>query len=315
MVDRATLRSRLEPFIAPVGANGVASGSPPYRKEERKQLIDTFAKKDAAGKISTPGLKPAVTNNKTYTDLCGLTHEGQVINWCANGANNGQLTSCNSFVGMCSARMGSKVSLSAFRLHELVAQHGRAHSFIRPSSGEKPQYGDIFTHYSTSELHMGVSLGFDENNTWKTIEGGQGGPGTGVDFIKRKDRTWDPTHWDGWVDMTVFLDTRGPVPDWLTGTWVIYSGSDMYYYRVDRRWEVEQLPWKPQPGSLGGAQSLPVMDRGAVTMLPGDRFEIRWAKEGWIESFEYLRWESFPGIMERVKGKTSRGEAMRGVRL
>ncbi len=307
-------QEKLRDFIkaVPEGQGGLASGSPPFNAAARAELIaktpETTITKKTGEAVKVRVINPTTKDNEEYKKLTGYTHRDEVMNWAANGANNGTLTSCNAFVGECCVAMGSKMKLSTFWLPDFVAKHNKPYAFIWNKNGEKPGYGDIFTHFSTSQLHMGISLGF-EGDVWKTIEGGQGGPRSGVDFVKRKDRKFD-SHWDGWVDMAVWLDSRGPVPDWLLGIWTIYCGNGTYHYRFNRRYEVLSYPWRTH----ASGQEPPPNDTGTVALLHGDTIEITWSREGGKETFEYQRFDSFPGILERMKGKTWKGEALSGVK-
>jgi hypothetical protein len=51
--------------------------------------------------------------------------------------------------------------------------------------------------------------------------------------------------------------------------------------------------------------------------MPGvsDTFKLRWNHEGGIETFTYDRWNSFPGIIERMTGVAADGSEMKGVRV
>jgi hypothetical protein len=243
--------------------------------------------------------KVTYANNQDFTDLTGLTHQSLLENW----AGGGILTSCNGLVGNACRAMGAPF-LGAFELEKLLKSLGKGHAWVPANSGERPQKGDVFT--AAGRLHMGVSLGFD-GDTWLTVEGGQGGPTSGFDIVKRKSGSFNPGSWEGWCDMRVFLDKRGPVPDWLPGTWVIYHGNDTFYYRFNRYYEVTQLPHS-------ATASAPI-DAGTFALGAGDNVTVTWRTEGGTENFTYDRWNSFPGINERMTGTGAKGEPLKGVRM
>ncbi|MBR0646802.1 hypothetical protein [Plastoroseomonas hellenica] len=65
-------------------------------------------------------------------------------------------------------------------------------SAVRPRAGDLFQIGRLVAPRQWYHHHVGVITGWvdGENPSWETVEAGQGGPGTGFDFIKRKG--WRP---------------------------------------------------------------------------------------------------------------------------
>ncbi len=294
--DPKNYKELLKAHIAKVPLNGELCSSStfhkaPYSDELKKNLADP--------KYTLPG------DNKDYTDLTGMPHTMEVRNWVIS---NGIMTSCNSFVGQCCIAMGVP-NLGQFELENLLIKLGKRHAWVPASSGARPGYGDIFT--SAGRLHMGVSLGF-EGDTWVTIEGGQGGRSRGVDCVKYKRQKFNPAEVQGWCDMRAFIDTRGAVPDWLVGWWVVYAGNKTWHYHFNKYFELSYQPYKP-----GDTKSGPVTptDTGTFSIGPGDSVVVDWLGEAGLERFTYDRFESLPGILERMSGVSNSNEPMKAAKL
>jgi hypothetical protein len=163
------------------------------------------------------GIPAVVTSNgaesKLFTKLTGITQAGLEKNWAGKDekrgtADDGRLTSCNSFAGGYSiAILGSKlkVSLAAFDLKKLVEKMGMPEAWKNQADdlSARPGYGDLVR---WKRLHVGVSLGF-EGTKWHTIEGGKGGPKSGFDQVVR----WSYDQYPlgeilGWVDFAAIYD-------------------------------------------------------------------------------------------------------------
>lgn len=65
-------------------------------------------------------------------------------------------------------------------------------SAVQPRPGDFFQVGRLVNPRQWFHHHVGIITGWvdGENPSWETVEAGQGGPGTGFDFIKRKG--WRP---------------------------------------------------------------------------------------------------------------------------
>jgi hypothetical protein len=288
-------KEKLKNFIADIPAypGQIVAGEPhkpPYDDDFKKKLADpTFT----------------LATNELFHKYTGAEHLDLIKNW----AGGGQRTTCNEFVGKCSAAMGAKDFLGQFELEALLQKVGKGHAWVPATSGgPKPGYGDIFrpTHF-----HMGVSLGF-RGDTWLTVESGQGGPNsTGADIIKRKEQYYDPSYLLGWCDMRAYLDPRPALPDWLVGTWVIYCGNKTYTYNINKYYEATTYLWKP----VGDTNNVIPTDTGTVSLQGSDAINITWTMEGGTEKFNYDRWDSFPGIMEKMSGASNKGEPLKGIRV
>jgi hypothetical protein len=256
--------------------------------------------------------KAAIVNNPKFEKLTGLTHATLLNNWKTGGL----LTSCNAFVMKAGQALGVQ-GLGGFNVEDTMIKLGKRHCWIRPSSGEKPQYGDVFETRSQSpdkayaNLHVGIHIDCKADD-WFTIEGGQGGPGSGVDRVARLKRKYNTSHMLGWVDMRLLHSGKGAVPEWLVGNWMIYSGDKNYVYSFNRYSEVTQKAYRPAPGRSDQVANL---DTGKLLEVLFDTVKLRWDREGGIEVFTYDRLNSCPVLNERMIGVAADGSAMKGVRL
>ncbi len=284
----------------------VQSGSPIFQSSNKEQR--EAAQKSMADAVSSGG----IVNNPTFQTLTDLTHTKLLTSW----KDGGHLTSCNAFVMKAAQAVGVK-GLGGFYVEETMVGMGKRHCWITPSTGEKPQFGDVFESRSETpgqgflNLHVGIHISV-EGDDWNTIEGGQGGPGSGVDKVARVKKKYDTKHILGWVDMRLLASGQPPLPDWLLGTWMIYSGNQNYIYSFNRYGEVTQKAYKPSPEP---GVEVPNRDTGKLFAIAGDTVKVKWNGEGGVEVFTYDRWNSFPAINERMTGVAADGSSMTGVRL
>jgi len=281
----------------------VQSGSPIIPIPSKADLPEAKKKIEAA----------KVVNNATFETLTGMTHDELLKNWKGGGIK----TSCNAFVMKAGQAVGVP-GLGGFYVEDTMIKIGKRHCWITPGSGEKPQYGDVFETRSHSpgkdylNLHVGISLSV-EGDDWYTIEGGQGGPAAGVDKVARVKKKYNVAHLLGWVDLRLLASGQPALPDWLLGNWMIYCNDKNYIYSFNRYGEVTQKAYRP--ASEGQNDSVPNVDTGKLWGPPGDTFKVKWDREGGIETFTYDRWNSFPGINEKMTGVAADKSAMNGVRL
>ncbi len=280
----------------------VLSGTPVLPRPKTADLTDYAAQVAAAN----------IVNNSDFAALTNYTHT-QLLNAWKDG---GHMTSCNVFAANATAAMGAS-GLGSFGVVEQLSKLNKMHCWILPESGARPNYGDLFECLSHTpgnsymNIHVGISLKV-EGDKWYTIEGGQGGAGTGVDKVARCVRKYDTSHILGWVDMKLFL-TRGLViPDWLIGSWVIYAGDQTFNYRINRYGEVKQLAFQAS-GAL--ADTVPPLDTGRVSLAGSESLSIQWTREGGTERFNYDRMNSFPAIMEKMNGIAADGATLQGIRM
>lgn len=288
---------KLENWLAelPAMPREITSGSEvkkPYSEELKKEPPNIAA------------LEAAYPTNSVFKKYTGTSQVTLLRNW----AKGGILTTCNSFAGNAGREMGAKEFLGQFELKAFLESKGKGYAYVEASSGRKPNYGDIFR---SEAFHMGVSLGFDDSGNWLTAEGGQGGPGRGCDVVKRKSAKFNRFALKGWCDMRCYLSQTPPMPDWMVGTWAIFYENETHNYEINYYGEVNYYPWKIN----GNADNMPPTDTGKVTMQGMDNFTITWKKEGAVEKFKYDRFESFPGLNEKISGFGSKNEPLRGVRM
>jgi hypothetical protein len=166
-----------------------------------------------------------------YTEMTGLSHKTLTDNWAAGGI----MTGCNGFTGWYGAKLGSKTYLGGFDLQGIVKKAGRPEAWVESMEDNWPNYGDILRHTS---FHVDVALDFDGELLLRAA-GGQGGPKTGCDIIKRVhgSRPYDPNNLQGWIDIDIFFasDTDPPTDDdkgvaWLLGWWTVWDGNAYYYH-------------------------------------------------------------------------------------
>jgi hypothetical protein len=311
-------RSKLEQFFALVPKssamtqkNGVTGAEYYGEVPSGTPIIQVTNLADASKAIDEAIAKKTIVTNPTFTTLTGMSHSELLTNWKGGGIE----TSCNGFVMKAGQAIGVK-GLGGFDVEATMIKLGKQHCWITPLSGEKPQFGDVFESRSITpgkgyeNLHVGISLSVDGDD-WYTIEGGQGGPSTGFDKVARVKHKYNTSDILGWVDMRLLVSGKPPLPDWLIGTWMIYSGKD-YVYSINRYGEVTQKAYRPPSGGNGAA---PNLDTGSLFALMGDTVKVKWDGAGGVETFTYDRWNSFPAIMERMTGVAADGSSMKGVRL
>ena len=89
-----------------------------------------------------------------------------------------------------------------------------------------PQAGDVYSGWSKYKDkntgkdviqkwgHVGIVYDYEEDTgNWWLVQGGQGGPRQGVDYIKWKYAKFDRTKINGWVDIARYLMPQGPAAE------------------------------------------------------------------------------------------------------
>jgi len=310
-------RSKLEQFFA------LVPKSPKVTMINRNSGAEYYGEV-LSGKPIIPVTKQKREEAKKAIEAATITTDPNVETLTAmpqlmllhNWKDGGLLTSCNAFVMKAGQAVGVP-GLGGFNVEASMISAGKRHCWMTPRSGGKPQFGDVFETRSRTpgrdyeNLHVGISLSV-EGDDWYTIEGGQGGPASGVDKVARVKRKYNTAHLLGWVDMRLLATNKQPLPDWLVGTWMIYAGERIYVYSFNLYGEVTQKAHRPSPGQGG---NVPNLDTGKLSEVSGDTVKVRWDREGGTEVFTYDRWNSFPAIMERMNGVAADGSSMKGVRL
>lgn len=276
-------------------------GSKPEAVKAREEGLLKYKKAKAEKTIRT---------NDAFKRVAGLDHETLLDSW----ADGGLLTSCNGFVGHAALAVGIS-GLGGFSVEQTLAKWGKQHCWVRPNTGEEPQFGDIYESRAPGpgyELrHVGVSVSV-KDGVWHTVEGGQGGPLAGADKVARIKKPYNLNHVLGWVDMRRLTSGVPGLPDWLIGTWMIYCNDHHYVYSFNYRGEVTEKVYQP---TASPSEQVPMLDSGKILGVIGDTVKLSWNREGGIEMFTYDRLHSFAGINERMTGVGTDGAPMTGVRL
>jgi hypothetical protein len=156
------------------------------------------------------------TNGALFEKWTGWTNIGLKEQWASEAGTGAVTTSCNAFLGRL-----------VFKIREAggLATGASFHSFNLPKAGgpawhwagdqnQQPQPGDFFqigtpgpdlsqADKGGTFKHVGVILDIDYI-IWITVEGGQGGPKSGFDFIKRKVQV-RPSGLMGWINIDEYF--------------------------------------------------------------------------------------------------------------
>jgi hypothetical protein len=98
------------------------------------------------------------------------------------------------------------MTLTKFQSFNLPKERGWVWN---PTEGKSPLPGDFYELGTrTNYKHVGVILDID-TILWTTVEGGQGGPSSGFDAIKRKGPQMMPSPLLGWINIEEFYQGWG----------------------------------------------------------------------------------------------------------
>lgn len=147
---------------------------------------------------------------------------GMDTKWLKDQWKTGSIvTSCNSFAGWVAREIGvpGKSVLAKGVLNisdadkEVPGCWTPATSAETIENGWVPMAGDFYSGPFPGQKwgHVGVVYDFDPvAQEWTLIQGGQGGPKSGRDFIKWKTAKFDRTKINGWVDIAFYMMPNGP---------------------------------------------------------------------------------------------------------
>lgn len=181
--------------------------------ERRKQvlrLLDRVPK----GKV---GLS---SDDPTFYTMTNLNTASLTKWWNEHppGTEGAELTSCNPFVGWVARQIGAKpgsvLASNTLRLDRAGTEVPG--SWIVPTSGLMPKPGDFYAQPFVSKDgwvqkfgHVGVIAAVHDWLFFDTVDGGQGGRGQGMDFIRwNMDRLYTGEHVTGWVDIDLYFAGR-----------------------------------------------------------------------------------------------------------
>jgi hypothetical protein len=167
---------------------------------------------------------PEVVSSKDplFERLTGLNQATLQKNWDAGGI----LTSCNSFAGKIALSIGVPGTsvLAKGYLNISLAQKEVPGCWQEANTADAcldnitPEAGDFYSGWITYKDgktgkdvmqkwgHVGIVYEYEEDTgNWWLIQGGQGGPRAGVDYIKWKYTKFDRTKINGWVNIAKYL--------------------------------------------------------------------------------------------------------------
>jgi hypothetical protein len=162
------------------------------------------------------------TNEALFKEWTGMTHIGLKEQWASEAGTGAVTTSCNAFLGKVVYRIreaGGLATNAPFQSFNLPKAGGKAWHWIgdpnqRPQPGDMFQIGKAGPDLSQPEKggtykHVGIIIDIDYI-IWITAEGGQGGPKSQYDAIKRKVQI-TPAGLMGWINADeFFVGWNGP---------------------------------------------------------------------------------------------------------
>ena len=164
------------------------------------------------------------SNDPLFVKLTGLTQAVLKKNWDGGG----MLTSCNSFAGTVAREIGvpGKSVLAKGVLDISLANKEVPGCWQEANTAEAclndvtPNAGDIYSGWFKGKYkgkdffqkwgHVGIVYSYEPDGTWWLVQGGQGGPKSGVDFIRWKSAKFDRTGINGWINIAKYLMPDGP---------------------------------------------------------------------------------------------------------
>jgi hypothetical protein len=190
------------------GENSQPAALSPVRKWIQKKLTDLLP--------SNSSVIYSHTNAALFTEWTGMTHMGLKETWALEAGTGATTTSCNAFLGMLVRKIREAGGLPvdrpfpSFHLPKAggPAWHWAGDQTQDPQSGDFFQIGTPGQDLAHSEKggtfkHVGAII---EVNyiIWITAEGGQGGPRSQYDAIKRKLQI-RPAGLMGWINVDEFF--------------------------------------------------------------------------------------------------------------
>ena len=183
-----------------------------------RRLIQQFLDKS----IPDGGLS---SDDQQFTTITGMSTKSLKADW-----DKGKITtSCNAFLGWVADQIGVKrgsVLRGALDISKAQGEVPGSGCWIEANSassidaGLHPQAGDFyssphhFKDWTQKWGHVGVVYSFDPvAQEWTLVEGGQGGPKMGLDYIKWSTKKFDRTKINGWVDIARYMLPNGPAVD------------------------------------------------------------------------------------------------------
>jgi hypothetical protein len=179
--------------------NGTSAATlSPVRLWVRQQLNDLIPTQ--GGSIRSD------TNGALFQQWTGWTQAGLAAQWEAEKGGKAVTTSCNAFLGTLvnKIRTAGGLAIKTFHSFDLPKAGGTAW-YWNPTPEKTPQPGDFFQIGTRGGMYKHVGVIVDINYIiWTTVEGGQGGPKSGFDAIKRKVGVM-PSGLMGWINIDEFF--------------------------------------------------------------------------------------------------------------
>lgn len=156
------------------------------------------------------------SDDKEFLLMTGMNTKWLKAQW----ANGKRVTSCNSFAGWVAREIGAKKGsiLARGQLDLSLAEREVPYCWFWANTSEAilynihPQPGDFFCAPFPGQKFGLVSVVFDFDEyaqTWTVVQGGQGGPKAGKDYIRWKSGPFNRDKVTGWVDICVYIFEGG----------------------------------------------------------------------------------------------------------
>lgn len=162
--------------------------------------------------VPRTGLNSNMAAFESLTGFTTATLKSQY--WDVEGSPNRNFTTCNAFLGRMAGKLGAKPGtwLSKGVLELQRADRDVPGSWIEPSSGKTPKPGDYYSVPLTLENgwvqkfgHVGI-IGEIKDGNWTSVDGGQGGRKSQLDWIKWVPRgVMEPSRLNGWIDIDLYF--------------------------------------------------------------------------------------------------------------
>jgi hypothetical protein len=216
----------------------------------------------------------------TFFTWTGYTHSELRQSWRDNMNGPKLLTACGGFASKFAGLIGIKGIASFFELEKSLLDAGKAHAWVRASSGADPQVGDILRH---TAYHVDVAAGW-EGRKLKRVAAGQSWhprPTKSVEaefdclkWVTGKSN-YSSANLQGWLDLDLFFGAApsvGPTLGWLNGWWKVWDGKTYFYYFGPNG--VVQYTYT-QPLNTNGPPKHP-NNTGSYTFTPPSQLVITW---------------------------------------
>jgi len=188
-------------------------------------------------------------------------------------------TGCNSFAGQI-IKLAGGPSIGGMDLRASLDGAGVPFAWIPANSGKKPQSGDVL---DFGGQHIGMTYLTDDS--FRHIDGGQGGPGTGYDIIKYGMAPFSAVR--GWADVDLMFGSAPPdstAPAWLAGWWTLTWQGTRYWYFFGGGGFVQYQKVAPASAKQPVSQ-FQKHDAGTYVMSGEETCTVKWRITGSVEKW------------------------------